>query len=80
MTIDEVKNKIEKSKEKYFKLLHKEKQDEKTRLKRLQLATEIGFWIEEKHRIEEAMYRGETGLAHGDSDDGRKKANGMGTV
>lgn len=80
MTIDEVKAKIEKSKEKYFKLLHHEKQDEKTRLKRLQLATEIGFWIEEKHRIEEAMYRGEADMAHGDSNNGRKKASGAGAV
>lgn len=54
MTLDEVKNKIAKCKEEYFNLLHQEKQDEKIRHKRLQLAADIGFWIEEKHRIEEA--------------------------
>jgi len=53
MTLEEVKNRIAKCKEEYFKLLH-EKQTPKIRLKRMKLVTEIGFLIEEKHRIEEA--------------------------
>lgn len=54
MTVEEAKEKIRQCKEEYFKLLHQEKQDQETRLKRLKIAAEIGFWIEEKRRIEEA--------------------------
>ena len=53
MTVAEIKNRIAKCKEEYFKLLHK-KQTPKIRLKRMQLVTEIGFLIEEKHRLDEA--------------------------